>query len=35
MSEEVDLVEKMSDRMWGAIGKCKFYFYPISEGEIP
>jgi hypothetical protein len=33
MSEEADLVEKMSDRMWGAIGKCMCFFHSISEEE--
>jgi nucleoside-diphosphate-sugar epimerase len=28
-SEEADVVEKMSDRMWGAIGKCKSSFCSI------
>ena len=28
-SEEADSVEKMSDRMWGAIGKCEFLFHSI------
>jgi hypothetical protein len=32
-SEEADVVEKMSDRMWGAIGKCMCFSQSISEEE--